>query len=215
MTSAGCVEGNSPFQAVWLPDEVRDTYLKKSARAGGPRRNRSLPRAPSFSRATPPPTSAKTPCCARCSRRTSPPPPPPRIWLGAPNSIKGPTEAVFHRQSGTTSADRRTARRGGAGHLLRLPHRPGRPIQPAAARAAHLWTVPRRTRRNGHCSNTRSLHSPPDIPGTQPGSRRGHERTGGGTEDTAGPGKRPRRATGLPVHPRAAEIQPPALRGRF
>src|SRR5439155_12736967 len=23
-----------------------------------------------------------------------------RIWLGAPNSIKGPTEAVFHRQSG-------------------------------------------------------------------------------------------------------------------
>ena len=24
----------------------------------------------------------------------------PRIWLGAPNSIKGPTEAVFHRQSG-------------------------------------------------------------------------------------------------------------------
>jgi hypothetical protein len=24
----------------------------------------------------------------------------PRVWLGAPNSIKGPTEAVFHRQSG-------------------------------------------------------------------------------------------------------------------
>src|SRR5262249_38280604 len=24
----------------------------------------------------------------------------PRLWLGAPNSIKGPTEAVFHRQSG-------------------------------------------------------------------------------------------------------------------
>src|SRR5205814_5788890 len=23
-----------------------------------------------------------------------------RLWLGAPNSIKGPTEAVFHRQSG-------------------------------------------------------------------------------------------------------------------
>ena len=23
-----------------------------------------------------------------------------RVWLGAPNSIKGPTEAVFHRQSG-------------------------------------------------------------------------------------------------------------------
>jgi hypothetical protein len=24
----------------------------------------------------------------------------PRVWLGAPNSIKGPTEAAFHRQSG-------------------------------------------------------------------------------------------------------------------
>jgi DNA segregation ATPase FtsK/SpoIIIE, S-DNA-T family len=28
------------------------------------------------------------------------PPTSARIWLGAPNSIKGPTEAVFHRQSG-------------------------------------------------------------------------------------------------------------------
>ena len=25
---------------------------------------------------------------------------PPRVWLGAPNSIKGPTEAMFRRQSG-------------------------------------------------------------------------------------------------------------------
>src|SRR5207248_10644782 len=28
------------------------------------------------------------------------PPAAARIWLGAPNSIKGPTEALFHRQSG-------------------------------------------------------------------------------------------------------------------
>src|SRR6185369_99313 len=27
--SAGSVEGNSPFQVVWLPDEVRDTMLEK------------------------------------------------------------------------------------------------------------------------------------------------------------------------------------------
>src|SRR5260370_1067907 len=27
--SAGAMEGNSPFQAVWLPDEVRDAYLDK------------------------------------------------------------------------------------------------------------------------------------------------------------------------------------------
>ncbi len=38
---------------------------------------------------------------ATCSR--TPPAEAPEIgraWLGAPNSIKGPTEAVFHRQSG-------------------------------------------------------------------------------------------------------------------
>ena len=27
--AAGAIEGNSPFQAVWLPDEVRDGYLAK------------------------------------------------------------------------------------------------------------------------------------------------------------------------------------------
>src|SRR6185436_18808230 len=27
--AAGTVEGNSPFQVVWLPDEVRDSYLGK------------------------------------------------------------------------------------------------------------------------------------------------------------------------------------------
>src|SRR5436190_10469398 len=27
--TAGTLEGNSPFQAVWLPDEVRDTYLAR------------------------------------------------------------------------------------------------------------------------------------------------------------------------------------------
>src|SRR3989440_3067879 len=27
--AAGSIEGNSPFQAVWLPDDVRDTYLAK------------------------------------------------------------------------------------------------------------------------------------------------------------------------------------------
>ena len=27
--AAGSIEGNSPFQTVWLPEEVRDRYLAK------------------------------------------------------------------------------------------------------------------------------------------------------------------------------------------
>jgi len=97
--TAGTVEGNSPFQAVWLPDEVRDAYLTKvrehaeasASAASGPivfegnapadvRENlvlRSLLEAERIK-----PSSFA------------------RIWLGAPNSIKGPTEAIFQRQSG-------------------------------------------------------------------------------------------------------------------
>jgi hypothetical protein len=98
--SAGAVEGNSPFQAVWLPDDVRDGYLTKvreladrsAAAYAGPfvfegdapadvRDNpefRSLLEGPAIR-----PTGSS------------------RIWLGAPNSIKGPTEVVFEKQSGS------------------------------------------------------------------------------------------------------------------
>ena len=33
---AGMIEGNSPFQVVWLPDQVRETYLAKVRAKGGP-----------------------------------------------------------------------------------------------------------------------------------------------------------------------------------
>ena len=115
---AGSIEGNSPFQTVWLPEEVRDRYLAKiRARADqnqypGPfvfegnapadvKENlllNELLKSPSFGRADPAlrdqdaqqrvPTGSKVSSSAR-------------IWLGAPNSIKGPTEAVFQRQSGS------------------------------------------------------------------------------------------------------------------
>ena len=98
--SAGSVEGNSPFQTVWLPDEVRDAYLGKVRERAEPephgvcgadcvRGKRARRRA------------GKRGCSANCSKPDpSKPAASPRIWLGAPNSIKGPTEAVFHRQSG-------------------------------------------------------------------------------------------------------------------
>ena len=97
--TAGTVEGNSPFQVVWLPDQVRDEYLQKvrlradqdGDRYDGPivfegnapadvRENLTLTRLLQASPAKPPATA--------------------RVWLGAPNSIKGPTEVVFQPQSG-------------------------------------------------------------------------------------------------------------------
>ena len=117
---AGSIEGNSPFQTVWLPEEVRDRYLAKIRARADQNQNQypgpfvfegnapadvkenpllnELLNAPSFGRADPAlrdqdarqrvPTGTKVPATAR-------------IWLGAPNSIKGPTEAVFQRQSGS------------------------------------------------------------------------------------------------------------------
>ena len=97
--AAGAIEGNSPFQVVWLPDEERDLWLDKVTKlAAESGRNYSSPivfegNAPADIRenellrsvlATPPAAS----------------PPLGRAWLGAPNSIKGPTEATFARQSG-------------------------------------------------------------------------------------------------------------------
>src|SRR5947207_9495769 len=40
--TAGTMEGNSPFQAVWLPDDVRDTYLS-TVRAQADRQERAYP----------------------------------------------------------------------------------------------------------------------------------------------------------------------------
>jgi hypothetical protein len=96
---AGMTEGNSPFQTVWLADEVREAALEKvSALALQLGKSRPAPfvfegNAPADIRDNRPlrdaleNASAKAPAAAR-------------LWLGAPNSIKGPTEAVLQRQSG-------------------------------------------------------------------------------------------------------------------
>jgi len=97
--AAGAMEGNSPFQVVWLPDDERDVCLDRIAKlaeqSGKPvaspivfegnapaeLRENDLLRHALATHPTQAPTSAKA-------------------WLGAPNSIKGPTEANFRRQSG-------------------------------------------------------------------------------------------------------------------
>ena len=97
--AAGSVEGNSPFQVVWLPDDERDRLLDEiHALAVKSDRAQMAPivfegNAPAdlmgnalLRRVLDAPAHA-VPAAGRC-------------WLGAPNSIKGPTEAVFRRQSG-------------------------------------------------------------------------------------------------------------------
>jgi hypothetical protein len=105
---AGMIEGNSPFQVVWLPDQVRETYLAKvRARAdaeqirnpgsdGGPR----YPGPIVFEGNAPAEVRENAVLRRLLESQSVEPAAAGHIWLGAPNSIKGPTEAVFQRQSG-------------------------------------------------------------------------------------------------------------------
>ena len=99
--AAGAVEGNSPFQVVWLADDERDALARQSPRRSPMQQHvpRAQPDRLRGQRARA--ISAKTICSApRSTRPHRAHPPVGRAWLGAPNSIKGPTEAVFQRQSG-------------------------------------------------------------------------------------------------------------------
>jgi hypothetical protein len=95
--AAGAIEGNSPFQAVWLPEEVRDGYLAKI------RDRADVKKFPGpFVFEGNAPADVRENLILSELLRTAPVKPAARarVWLGAPNSIKGPTEAMFQRQSG-------------------------------------------------------------------------------------------------------------------
>jgi hypothetical protein len=97
---AGALAANSPFQIVWLPEDERDAVLDHvAARAASGGR---MPPAPIIFEGNAPADvrdnqelSALIRNCPSARPRAA------RAWLGAPNSIKGPTEAVFQRQSGS------------------------------------------------------------------------------------------------------------------
>jgi hypothetical protein len=97
--SAGAIEGNSPFQAVWLPEEVRDGYLAE-IRERADHSGKSFPGPFVFEGNAPADVAENATLRALLAAKTVKPTPQARIWLGAPNSIKGPTEAVFQKQSG-------------------------------------------------------------------------------------------------------------------
>jgi hypothetical protein len=98
--TAGSIEGNSPFQAVWLADTARDEYLQKvRARAGQPAEKYPGPFV--FEGNAPADVRENNLLNALLKTPNSKPTAAANIWLGAPNAIKGPTEARFQRQSGS------------------------------------------------------------------------------------------------------------------
>jgi uncharacterized protein len=96
---AGAIEGNSPFQVVWLPEEVRDRYLSQIRRRAD-QSSHPYSEPIVFEGNAPAEVQENTELRRVLSAPYAQPVPVPRIWLGAPNSIKGPTEAAFQRQSG-------------------------------------------------------------------------------------------------------------------
>ena len=99
--AAGAVDGNSPFQVVWLPDEERDLWLDKvhALMEAHPEIKPSTPIV--FEGNAPSDTSENEELLAALNTPPAKSPLASQGYLGAPNSIKGPTAAVFQRQSGS------------------------------------------------------------------------------------------------------------------
>ena len=98
---SGKMEGNSPFQVVWLPDEVRDAQIDRVI-AHAKAVNKPL-REPVVFEGNVPAEVTENPdlraaLAAPPGGADSHAPTP--IWLGAPNSIKGPSHALLRRAGG-------------------------------------------------------------------------------------------------------------------
>jgi hypothetical protein len=98
---AGMVEGNSPFQAVWIGDDERDAYLEQ-VRARADQKGATLHPGPIVFEGNAPADVRENSALRELLRAPrAEAAPTARLWLGAPNSIKGPTEAVFQKRSGS------------------------------------------------------------------------------------------------------------------
>ncbi|MEO6739847.1 MAG: FtsK/SpoIIIE domain-containing protein, partial [Chthoniobacteraceae bacterium] len=97
--SAGAIEGNSPFQVVWLSDEERDACLDKVRALADARHDRHRS-AIVFEGNAPANVQENDLLAIALESKPTVAPTAARCWFGAPNSIKGPTEAAFQRQSG-------------------------------------------------------------------------------------------------------------------
>lgn len=97
--AGGLVEGNSPFQVAWLPDEQRERFLTRvRERADG---SSSRGEAVVFEGNVPADLRKNAALTQLISGPRRPPQTlAPRAWLGEPVAIKEPTAVTFRRQSG-------------------------------------------------------------------------------------------------------------------
>ncbi|MCC6428829.1 MAG: AAA family ATPase [Phycisphaerales bacterium] len=93
--ASGMLEGNSPFQVVWLPDEKREKFLD------GVRSRTSTSREPPivFEGNVPSDLARNNQLNGLLNGTAKPDSTLPRAWLGEAISIKDPTSVVFKRQS--------------------------------------------------------------------------------------------------------------------
>lgn len=97
---AGMMEGNSPFQAVWIGDDERDHRLEMVRALADERLGQKYP-GPIVFEGNAPADARENPLLSQLLSEGMSAAGPARIWLGAPNSIKGPTEALFQKRSGS------------------------------------------------------------------------------------------------------------------
>jgi hypothetical protein len=96
----GLVEGNSPFQVAWLPDERKDQYLDQVRSRADQLGIKTSP-AIVFEGNAPADLSKNGKLSALLSgRETVAAGAPPRAWVGEPVAIKEPTAIAMRRQSG-------------------------------------------------------------------------------------------------------------------
>jgi len=98
--ASGLVEGNSPFQVVWLPDGRRDSALDRTNALADQSGDRPPP--PIVFEGNLPADVRNNAALALLAggRKTSKAP---IVWFGEAISIKDPTHAVFHRRGGANA----------------------------------------------------------------------------------------------------------------
>jgi S-DNA-T family DNA segregation ATPase FtsK/SpoIIIE len=98
--NAGALAANSPFQTVWLSEDERNGLLEKVSALAAERGRK--PAAPVvFEGNAPADLEANVELAQLLRERPQSKPAEVKAWLGEPNAIKGPTEAVFGRRSGS------------------------------------------------------------------------------------------------------------------
>jgi S-DNA-T family DNA segregation ATPase FtsK/SpoIIIE len=100
--AGGNIEGNSPFQIVWLPDGEREQYLKRIDAMAKERGYRRPERLIVFEGNVPADVRGNHLLTALLERDHWPTDgAPPEAWLGDAIAIKGPTGGTLRRQSGS------------------------------------------------------------------------------------------------------------------